>query len=695
MFKIKRPALWAFIVAMAAAITAHLCSLTAVCVFAAVLVTAAARAAVKNKAVAVVALLLGVAVLMHAAIIQVCALDKLAPLNAKNVEICGTLCDTRTANQTHIKQTVAVSSIDGHSFAVPVKILLINSNGFAAPQGDKICITAKLKISENTAYQKSNFAQGIYATCTNIKVKSITKGKNIYSLSGRVKQYVNKTLERYLSYNQASVLSGIVIGDNLNIDDAFYNNVVDSGVSHMLVVSGMHLTIICSAFINLLRKIMSRRMAAVFLLPLVLFIALVCDFGYSILRAAMGYIIFLVSNMLLKKPDPISSLCMACVFILISNPFALGSVSLWLSVSATWGIISISAPLSEHIENKYGSHRLYGLFKIIAEPFCTTLGAMVFCLPVSMLVFGRVSLVSLLTNLLVSYSITIALCAAILGLVISVVIPFEPLLNIVFAIPGICIKYFTVVVNFAASIPYACVEVTKVYAIVFTVLLAVGTVFAYNCIIKGKKRRLLRVLAIALIPLCIVTAYLNTGRATVTAVALSKSQSIIISCHGYTAVIGTGGSAADGKRINAALQKEKITQIDALYILDENANFAGTSTVIDANNIGCVYTAQDDDIKAKIKQSGNKVHAVSQKQNPIDNITLTFLDGAVNIDFDGYTVFVYGTGDALPIHNLYAKKADAVILSADGQTAVCKRHTASTTSFGSVSLKIKQGFALS
>ena len=692
MFKIKRPALWALIVAMAAALTAYLCSLTAVCIVAAVLAAAAALAAVKNKAVAVVALLLGVAVLIHAAIIQVCALEKLAPLNAKNVEICGTLCDTRTAKQTHITQTVAVSSIDGYSFAIPVKILLINSNGFVAPQGDKISITAKLEISENTAYQKSNFARGIYATGSNVKVKSITKGKNIYTLSGRVKAYVNKTLERYLSYNQASVLSGIVIGDSLNIDNTFYSNVVDSGVSHMLVVSGMHLTIICSAFINLLRKIMSRRMAAVFLLPLVLFIALVCDFGYSILRAAIGYIIFLVSNMLLKKPDPISSLCMACVFILISNPFALGSVSLWLSVSATWGIISISAPLSECIENRLDSHRMYGLLKIITEPFCTMLGATVFCLPVSMLVFGRVSLVSLLTNLLVSYSITIALCAAIIGLVISAVIPFEPLLNIVFAIPGICIKYFTAVVNFTASMPHSSVSVTKVYAIVFTVLLAVGTVFAYNCIVKGKKRRLLRVLAIALVPFCILTAYLNTGKATVTTVGLARSQSVIISCHDYTAVIGAGNSAADAKRINAALQKEKITKIDALYILDENAGFAGASTVIDANNIGCVYTAQDDNIKAKIKQSGNKVHAVPQKQNPNDNVALTFLDGAVNIDFDGYTVFVYGTGKALPIHNLYAKKADAVILSADGQTVVCKRYTASTTAFGNVTLKIKQGF---
>ena len=147
MFKIKRPALWALIVAMAAALTAYLCSLTAVCIVAAVLAAAAALAAVKNKAVAVVALLLGVAVLIHAAIIQVCALEKLAPLNAKNVEICGTLCDTRTAKQTHITQTVAVSSIDGYSFAIPVKILLINSNGFVAPQGDKISITAKLEIS--------------------------------------------------------------------------------------------------------------------------------------------------------------------------------------------------------------------------------------------------------------------------------------------------------------------------------------------------------------------------------------------------------------------------------------------------------------------------------------------------------------------------------------------------------------------
>ena len=82
-----------------------------------------------------------------------------------------------------------------------------------------------------------------------------------------------------MPYEEATVLTAIVVGDQENIDGNFSKDVIDSGVSHMLVVSGMHLTIICAMLIKLLKKFVAVRFSALLVLPFVLFIAATCDFG--------------------------------------------------------------------------------------------------------------------------------------------------------------------------------------------------------------------------------------------------------------------------------------------------------------------------------------------------------------------------------------------------------------------------------
>lgn len=690
MFIEKRPALLALVFAVIAALIAYCCNFTVMCVTAVLFLAAAVFAAVIYKPTVLVSAIIGLAVLVQAVAIQFYTLDKLKAFDTENVEICGTLCSSFSAGEEYVTQNVMVSSIDGISFITPVKVRLVNSNGFVAEQGDNICVTARLKISENTAYETSNYAQGIYATGNNIKVKYVTDGNNIYSLSGKVKAFVNEKLGHYLPYNEAAVLSAVVVGDRINIDDALYSNVIDSGVSHMLVVSGMHLSIICSAIIRLLHKFLSKRMSAVIVLPLVLFVAVVCDFGYSIMRAAISYIIFLVGSMLLKRSDPLSSLCMASIIILIYNPFALTSVSLLLSVASTAGIITVSVPMAERIEEKLCTRRGLSWLKIINEPLCMTVGAMVFCLPLSMLFFGRISVVSVLTNILVSFSITVALCAAVTGLLLCLIMPFEPLLNIVFAIAGICIKYFCTIVCAMANFSFASVSVTTVYAVVCTVLLLAAVTISFVLIRRGKTKKLVCIFAAAIIPFTAISVYLNVSKITVTAVKLKASQSVIISYKNTAVVIGAGNNTADGERISNTLKELNVRELDAVYIIDKEESFSGISTLLQSNTSRLVYTAQEAQTVAKIKEQCDNVFSLPESQSLPCGIKITFSDEAAYADLGGYSLFISTAEQLKPIQKLYAQKADAYIYTENGETCV----NTYKTDVDNITLKIKQGYAL-
>ncbi len=692
MFEDKRPALVVLVFALLAAIISCFSNVVYFIVAMALLLAAAVFAAIYNKIILLVSFLVGIAVLAQAITIQLCAVNKLEIYDAKNVEICGTFCTSHTAGDGYVSQILKVSQIDGESVAVPIKIQLINTNGFIAKQGDKATILASLDVSQGTAYQNINFSQGIYASARNYKIITCESNKNIYSVSGDVKAFVKRTIEHYLPYDEATLLTAIVIGDRVNIDDSFYNDAVDSGVTHMMVVSGMHLGIICYSLIKLLRRIMSNRLAALLVLPFVMFVSIVCDFGYSIIRAAISYLIFLVGSILLKRSDPLSSLCIAVVAILVYNPFALFSASLLLSATSTAGILIVSVPLTDKIKPKFKNDSL--IFKIIISAFCTTLGATLFSLPVSMLLFGRVSVLGIITNVLSSYAVTVALCAAVSAIVLCAVLPIQPIVNLLFSVTGICIKYFCAVVRFIANFKFASVDVTHAYAVFCSVLFVI---VAHLCAVltkRGKNHILKRILAVALVPFVILTVYLNTSRTEIVAVKLKKSQSVIISSRNYSVVIGSGGNLADSKRVNDALKELNIKKIDALYIINPNESFAGANYLINNNQIAQIFTSQSEDVQNKLKQLCDKVYPLFENYSFDTNTRIKCFDGTVYVDIGGYSMFIGNPQDPSPIETFCYQSANVYVYTEDGATCVKIANNIYKTELRNVRAKIKNDYAL-
>lgn len=218
-----------------------------------------------------------------------------------------------------------------------------------------------------------------------------------------------------------SVLKALIIGDDSEISNELYDTVKATGVSHMLVVSGMHLSLLCGIMLNVLNgktKILIKFLVCSFTS---LFILAACLFHISILRAGIAYFVMLFGRLFNRTTDSLSSLGFAVAVSFISNPYIFYNVAFLLSIAATFAVLYPSAMLIEAADFSRFGH-IGRLLKGIYDIFVIATCSMVCTMPIIVHYFGYVALVSPIANLAVTFAMNSAL---VLG-VISVILFFLP-----------------------------------------------------------------------------------------------------------------------------------------------------------------------------------------------------------------------------------------------------------------------------
>ena len=338
--------------------------------------------------------------------------------------------------------------------------------------GDKITATVTLnKINEK--YRASDYSEKIYLT-GNMDGIAVYCGEGSFVLSrvNKLRSYIIDTLFSNMDYQEAATLTALTVGDRYYLSDGFYTNLKAAGVSHLMVVSGIHLAIIVSLVSNLIEKIVyNRYLKAITVLLTVLFMAALCGFTKSIVRAGLCYIIYAASIVLERDNTPENTLGAAVTLILTAEPFAILSVSFQLSVLATLGITAVALPVTKHLKENYTGDSL--VFSA-AELAIVTLSALLFTLPATVWYFGYISTVAVASNLLISYAVTLSLYFAAVGIVLYAVFPLGG--QILLVADSLVTKYVNFVINTLGSLPLAAVRLGD-YSFIFELLLLFSVIF--------------------------------------------------------------------------------------------------------------------------------------------------------------------------------------------------------------------------
>ena len=335
-------------------------------------------------------------------------------------------------------------------------------------------------------YRLYDYGNSVYASGSVLSAKSTGKTNKFYKFCANICEYVTAKSNSVFDKNTVGFLIALTIGDKSQLSDKFLNNVKTTGISHIIVVSGMHLSIILSSVFLLLDKLFyNKYVRSALSLAFVILISGVCGFTMSVKRAGVMFVIMALAPLFSRENDSLSSLCTAVVGVLISAPFAVVNVSFLLSVMSTLAIIWAVPFYTSLVKQKLkiSSKAVEILLNIV---FCSVF-AMIFTLPITVKIFGFISVVAPLTNLLVTYPVMLALICNVAAMLLSVI----PVLNILsyplFSVANYSARFIIFIVNKMADLPVTVAVLPKSFIVFSLVLIAL--IIAYMYIYDLKKKR--------------------------------------------------------------------------------------------------------------------------------------------------------------------------------------------------------------
>jgi len=226
--------------------------------------------------------------------------------------------------------------------------------------GDKLQFESRLRSINNFKnpggfdYRRYMAFKGIWATAYVTGDRLVVIEKNYAS---GLSQLINKARTRFVELSQNSgstearaVLSALIIGDRTQISPETRQSFNRAGLGHLLAISGLHIGIVATAafvFFNgltvrfrpLLWRAWTRKAAALLSLIPVIFYGVVAGFSPSTQRAVLMVTVFLMTFLFERDQDPLNTLALAALFILVADPPALFSASFQLSFTSVFAII--------------------------------------------------------------------------------------------------------------------------------------------------------------------------------------------------------------------------------------------------------------------------------------------------------------------------------------------------------------------
>lgn len=214
------------------------------------------------------------------------------------------------------------------------------------------------------------------------------------------KNYLIESTKRYLPNQQASMLVAMLWGDVSGISRKFYNQMVATGLIHILVVSGSNLMIVVKGIVELMAQWIGRKRSIVLGITVGWFYVNLVGWQIPATRAVVMVTILYLGEFLGRKTNFWRMLILVVLIMVAADYRVLGSVSFWMSFLA---FVAVSQNPDE------------GILK-------TTLRVNLWLLPLLAWKFGYLSLISPLSNLMVLFLVEVITVLGFVGIIIRPVL---------------------------------------------------------------------------------------------------------------------------------------------------------------------------------------------------------------------------------------------------------------------------------
>jgi competence protein ComEC len=388
--------------------------------------------------------------------------DKIWFYNNQTVVARGVILNEPDIRDSNTKLTVAVKTIgldSGELLKVSGKVLATTDLYPEHAFGDEIEMTCKLQAPgeiNGFAYDKYLARYDIYSVCYYPKIKLLksNQGNIFLEYVFKFKVYILSLIERGLGEPEASLGSAILFGVRHGIPAELTQEFSQAGVTHIMAVSGMNITIVAALSLNLLLFLgLSRKQSFYFSLFLIFSFVVLVGLPASAVRAGLMGGLLLWAMRLGRLNKITNALCLAATIMLALNPKLLRyDVGFQLSFLAIFGLVYFY-PLINKLLDKCKIPELKGARDILA----ITVAAQVFTLPIIVYDFGTVSLIAPVANLFILWLITPLTVALFSAMFLTAVLPSFAVL---FFFPSLmALKYIIACCDFFPHLPLAYVKI--------------------------------------------------------------------------------------------------------------------------------------------------------------------------------------------------------------------------------------------
>jgi len=287
-------------------------------------------------------------------------------------------------------------------------------------------------------------------------------------------------LNRCLPEPYAALANGMLLGIEAGIPDALYEQFNVTGTSHVIVISGSNVALIAGVLMALGQRLFGRRRALWPTLGGIAAYAFLVGGDAAVLRAAAMGALFVVAAGLNRRSTALISLAVAAWVMTLVNPLTLWDVGFQLSSAATAGLILFSPRVTHFFTRLWpalfgnkpltrmlavGGVDLWGggrtlLQGLLQDGFLVTIAANLTTLPLVLYYFGRLSLASLLTNLLIAPAQGLIMLWGSGGVLLGVA-GLNALAQLVLWVPWLCLVWTVAMVQWSAALPYAAVSLSN------------------------------------------------------------------------------------------------------------------------------------------------------------------------------------------------------------------------------------------
>lgn len=438
--------------------------------------------------------------------------------------------------------------------------------------GDSLYIEGEFKQPEEARnYKGYNYKQYL-KTKKIIGTVELEKAKILKSSNGsfihNIQKYIRDTINGALTDEEGNLLLAILLGDKDKLSEDIQESFKTSNLSHMLAVSGAHVSYIILGLTYVLQNsIIGKKNGKIVCIIFLLAFMAITNFTPSVTRACIMAILTLFSSIIYRKSDVYTNISVAALITLIFNPYSLLDLGFQLSYGGTIGIIIFI----KRIQEKKSNSKVINYIKQMA---LVSIYANIIIIPIMMYHFNTVSFTFIISNIMASPILGIIVITGFLFIIASITVKpltrliaifIKPILNILIKISQICSKLpFS---NILVVTPYM-FNVISYYAIIL------------YCI-KSKKNNKCKIIICLLIVLILINfiIYIFPQKLRIFFIDVGQGDStLIITPDKKTVLIDGGGSDSfdvGEKVLLPYLLDRRILKIDYVLISHFDTDHCG------------------------------------------------------------------------------------------------------------------------